>query len=909
MYYLIFGYTSCLFAQKPIIDSSVYHKWPYVCDATISNDGNYAIYNVNNVPWGNNTLVIQSTKTNWKREYPRVEHGDITSDSKLAIFEEPGDSLCLLSLESNNSRYIPHVSFYTLAGEGKWEWLAYRENTPAKMFILRNLYYGKERRFANVSNFLFSKNGNVLLLETEGKIDSNKIHELYWLNLADDSSTTIWQGEKVDNYTFDTSRCQLAFIAEEEKGNNSMIALWYYKPGMDKAVMYANERTSGVDSNLTVNTANPVFSKDGSKVFFQLIEKPLPQPKLDAVKVDIWSYNDPKLQSLQLMAGLQPKAFAAVINIDDKRIIRLQLNEEEILGSENRNRIDFELISTTKGDGAEFWWNPVSRPTIYIVSTLNGSRKILKENAACFPQYNFTFPSSPHGRWLIYFDNEQRAYFSYDRTTGVARNITKNIPAAMINDANSDLPNFGLSTLVATAVGVAGWLNNDAAILLYDEYDIWEVDPIGLKAPVNITNGYGRTHHIKFRILEEGNIHNGLSPHAILLLTAFNVISKYNGFYRKVLDAKGNPELLTMGPYNLYSVSSQLGRNESIPATLPLKARDADVWIISRRSTTEAPNYFITRDFKTYTPLSTIEPQKDYNWLTAVLIHWKTLDGTLSSGILYKPENFDPKKKYPVLFNYYEKHSDELYNFPEPQASQDNINIPYFVSRGYLVFIPDIHYKIGRVGESVVNCVISAARYLSKMPWVDAAKMGIQGHSFGGYETNYLVTHTHLFAAAAEAAGQTDFISGYGGLAYGYGGLGSSREMMYETNQSRIGATLWQRPDLYIRNSPVLKADQVRTPLLMMHNNKDGAVPFEQAVEFFTALRRLGKRVWMLQYDKEGHIVYAKDAEDYTIRLTQFFDHYLKGEAAPEWMIRGIPARWKGIRDGYELDMNAVKVH
>jgi dipeptidyl aminopeptidase/acylaminoacyl peptidase len=219
------------------------------------------------------------------------------------------------------------------------------------------------------------------------------------------------------------------------------------------------------------------------------------------------------------------------------------------------------------------------------------------------------------------------------------------------------------------------------------------------------------------------------------------------------------------------------------------------------------------------------------------------------------------------------------------------------------VVVPDIRFKIGEPGPSALNCVESAARFISKQPWADSSRMGIDGHSFGGYETNYLVTHSRLFAAAAEVAGATDFIGDYNGLTYGYGGgLGNSQQFVYETAQYRIGASLWQRPDLYIRNSPVLKANEVTTPLLMMHNMKDGSVPFAQAVEFYTGLRRSGKRVWLLQYDDGGHSVGGKDALDYTIRVSQFFDHYLKGALPPKWMTEGVPARMKGLRTGYELD-------
>jgi dipeptidyl aminopeptidase/acylaminoacyl peptidase len=282
--------------------------------------------------------------------------------------------------------------------------------------------------------------------------------------------------------------------------------------------------------------------------------------------------------------------------------------------------------------------------------------------------------------------------------------------------------------------------------------------------------------------------------------------------------------------------------------------------------------------------------------LTTELHHWKSPDGKLLQGILYKPENFDSTKKYPLIFHYYDQQSDGLNIYVEPGPS-DVLNIPYFVSNGYVVFVPDIHYTIGEPGESALRSVTSAARYLSKYSWVDTTKMGLQGHSFGGYETNYLITHTNLFAAAAEANGATDLVSSYGDLQ-----AGASARWLFEIFQFRLRATLWGRPDLYIKNSPIFKVPSVTTPLLMMHPKNDPIVPWSQAVELFNAMHRLGKTVWMLQYDEGDHGLNGKSAMDYTIRLTQFFDHYLKDAPAPLWITQGIPAKLKQVESRYELD-------
>ncbi len=240
-----------------------------------------------------------------------------------------------------------------------------------------------------------------------------------------------------------------------------------------------------------------------------------------------------------------------------------------------------------------------------------------------------------------------------------------------------------------------------------------------------------------------------------------------------------------------------------------------------------------------------------------------------------------------MIFFYYEKYSDALNDFIHPALSNGVMNIPWFVSNGYLVFVPDIYFSDGHPGRSALNSVVSAAQFLSRMPFVDSKHMGLQGHSFGGFETNYIVSRTTIFAAAAPSAGVSDLFSDYG-HDYGY----------YEGGQGRIGASLWERPDLYIENSSLFRADKVTTPILIMHNRRDGIVHFDQGLEWFNALSRLGKKVWMLSYDKEGHTIRDEKNElDYSVRLGQFFDHYLKGKPAPLWMTKGT----KGP-EGFESD-------
>jgi dipeptidyl aminopeptidase/acylaminoacyl peptidase len=300
--------------------------------------------------------------------------------------------------------------------------------------------------------------------------------------------------------------------------------------------------------------------------------------------------------------------------------------------------------------------------------------------------------------------------------------------------------------------------------------------------------------------------------------------------------------------------------------------------------------------------------------MTSEVINYPKLDGSAGQGVLYKPENFDSAKKYPVIFYYYEKLSFLANSFTTPSFSAGTIDIPWFVSRGYLVFTPDISYDVASVtgkvnGDYAVNSVVGAAKYLATKSYVNPSKMGINGHSFGGGETLYIVTHSNIFAAACAGASTVgDQMLSYLGIVRGEGGIPKLLKIAHsEYGHEKIGATLWQRPDLFIHASPVFRADKVSTPLLLMHNFDDPICDFNQSAVMFTALRRLGKPVWLLQYDHEGHVIMElKNQLDFTIRLQQFYDHYLKDSLPPTWMTRGRPAYLKSVDGGFRLD-NGIK--
>ncbi|QHS61070.1 alpha/beta hydrolase family protein [Chitinophaga agri] len=480
------------------------------------------------------------------------------------------------------------------------------------------------------------------------------------------------------------------------------------------------------------------------------------------------------------------------------------------------------LITQNTLNHPEYYWNKKILSTLYLVDTHSGDIKMIAANK---DKLLLQPAVSPTGRFMTWYDPSTGRICCYELATRHTRALIQGI-------------------------GVAQWATGDSAVFIHTNNDIWKVDPRNIAPPVNLT--HGRKQHLVFRLLFPG------------IATAFNTKTKRNGYWKwdqgRFTPATMNDALFYFPRYPL----------DKYP---PVKARDTSIYLVTAMQAGYSPNVSFTADFNTFTPLTAIHPEDGYNWMHVTLT---------KHGLLYKPADFDPQKKYPVIFHYYEESKDYLHRYLTPALSEGALNIPWYVSNGYIVFVPHIQTKKRHPGSSAAKAVIRAARYLSAFSWVDTKKIGLQGHSFGGYVTNYLVTHSTLFAAAQASAGPVDFLSGYGAVRKI---TGAAMQPLYEQGQNKMGTTPWDHPRLYLNNSPIIQADKIHTPLLLMHNDNDNAVPFAQSIELFTALRRLQKRVWLLQYTGEGHQLFKdEDRSDFTRRQQQFFDHYLKDQPMPDWM-------------------------
>jgi len=480
---------------------------------------------------------------------------------------------------------------------------------------------------------------------------------------------------------------------------------------------------------------------------------------------------------------------------------------------------------------------------------------------------------SPGGKYVLYFDERNGHWFSYRVSDGARVNLTEKIPSKFQQENNTpDLPG---------PHGSGGWTADDKSVLLYDKFDIWEVKPDGSGAHM-ITNGEGKKQSLIFRYRSMDPDERVVPANKPLLLSTVNDATRASGFYRIAsLTTTAAPEKVVM-------LDKAFGA--------PAKAKNADTVVFTLSRFEEFPDLWISdTSFKDMKKVSNANPQAaEYLMGKSELIDYVNADGKKLRAILTKPENFDPSKKYPLMVYIYEELTQGLHGYSAPNVGT-SINIPRYVSNGYVVLRPDIVYETGYPGQSAEKCVIPAVQTVLALGFIDPKRIGIQGHSWGGYQITYLVTRTNMFAAVEAGASVSNMISAYGGIRWG---TGMSRAFQYEKTQSRIGAPPWDAPLQFIENSPIFWVKKVQTPYLTIHNDEDDAVPWYQGIEWFSAMRRLGKEAYMFTFNGEKHGLRNRDNMKYwTVHMDEFFDHYLLGKPRPEWMDKGVSYLDRGRRD------------
>lgn len=901
-------------------------SWNRITENVISDNGSICGFVFE--PWdGDPAIKLYDREGIEKKSFPYASGIKLTPDSRFMIFtivtpkskltelklkktkkeDMPVNGLGIFDVANNTTDTINRVKTFKVPV--KWSgWIAYQcepskgtdkpngkqvadtssvKKTKPKTesedngyhLVIKNLTDRSSDTIKFVTGYVLAEEAPVIICSTTGDEKSLEPGVIV-INPEKNKRSYIFSDKgKFRQLTISKDGKRAAFLVSsdiKDKTGNSFSLFWW--DGSEKALLAANRGTPGLPADWIINeNARLIFGEKSDRLFFGTS----PEYKIkdttvleeDRPNVDVWHYDEGKLHTVQLADKPRDlnKSYMAVFHSDRKKIVQLatkEIPEVQLIDKGDSPKV---LAWSELPYQLESMWEGSPGPNdVWLIDLLTGTPQKIKEN------YRARIRSSPAGKYLYWYHSSDSSWYKYDIASGKEYRLTtpETLPC---HDELNDVPN------VASSYPPAGWLKDDKAFIISDRYDLWSLDPKAENPPVNITMN-GRQTVTTYSLIDFDTENDYIDPSVLQYLMAFNEKTKGSSIWSLDLRKKNPPSELMGGDF-------RIGR--------PVKARNSSSVICTMETFDMFPDYYITDlSFKDRKQITTANPQhKDYYRGTAELVRWTSLDGKEIEGLLYKPEGFNPSLKYPMIVNFYEKSSSGLYSHHIPEPGRSTIDYHYYTSNGYLIFNPDVYYKDGYPGQSAFNCVIPGIMSLIEKGFVDEKRIGAQGHSWGGYQVAYLATRTDLFAAIESGAPVVNMYSAYGGIRWE---TGLNRSFQYEHQQSRIGATIWEAPHLYWENSPLFAIDKINTPILIMSNDKDGHVPWWQGIEFFIAMRRLGKPSWLLNYNGEPHWpLKHPNRVDFQKRMSQFFAHYLKGEPMPQWMKEGIPATEKDFTLGY----------
>ena len=907
-----FGLAVCFHSSaqenKKALSHDVYDGWQRVVSPALTPDGKFISWAVNpqdgdgilyigNIATGK-TLAIprgaslkMSPQSDWAYCRIRPEHAKVRQAKidKKKKDKMPKDSLAVIRLSDFSvTKYADVESFKT--GSDAMPFVVYKYDGGA---VAVNPAAGTVDTLKHVSSYVFSRDGrSVAAIGSKSEKDSLSVDCMLLYAPSGNKRDTLSKGVPFySSPAFDRSGNRLVFLSSSdtlEKASRHCSVNLYSEGSLTEVVPASYVAPDGLVVN---ENAAPFFSASGKRIFLGLGEYIPPKDStlydFETALVDIWNYDafyTPPQQRIK-EKQIRNKTYLSVVN--DGKVVRLAGSFFDEISLTQGGDGDWALSVDNTAYRLTSAWDSNEYTDVCAVSLADGSRRDIKRKLAGSPEI------SPEGKYLYWYDCDDWKWHTYDVAKGLEAALAAD-EGSHFYDEENDRPMYPEPYDYTPE-----WMAGDSRILINDRYDVYSFSPDG-KSWARMTDG--RSSRICFRhgdpvergLTEEdrklGFRHSYRSGDTFWF-TTFSEETKQNGYASmKLSDKWGIKKLAALRPGEWFVDDFTYGQ--------PVAARDADVYAYTKGNfRTPADLYVVRGPSRKEVKLTSINPQQsEYRWGDVELVHWNAYDGTPLDGLMFIPEGIAEGEKVPLMVYFYEKNSETMFSPRTPAPSRSVVNVPMYVSNGYAVFIPDVVYKTGHPGESAYNCIVSGTEAMcDRYGFIDRDRMAIQGQSWGGYQVAYLITRTNLYKAAGAGAPVGNMTSAYGGIRWESGHV---RAMQYEHGQSRIGKSIWDEGglDLYIENSPIFHVDKVQTPVLIMANDNDGAVPWYQGIEFFSDLRRFQKPAWLLQYNKEAHnLVERRNCKDLSIRLQQFFDHYLKDAPMPAWMKHGVPV-WKKDR-------------
>jgi dipeptidyl aminopeptidase/acylaminoacyl peptidase len=813
--------------------------------------------------------------------------------------DPPKNKLVLLSLETGEQREFEKAQSFAFSNENP-VCLAVRKMKPKGRpdgekgwegtdLLIHRLDSGTRINIGNVKSFAFNKPGTFLAMIIDAEDKTGNGLQLFHVNdsriEALDNDEATYSGL---SWTREGDALALLKSRKDDKYKNphhELLAFADVGGARQKKIELDPVAIAAIPEGMTISPhRNPEWSDDRQLVFFGIHDleakdedtkpeaseqggaegeaKPgakdtgKPAGDEELAGLVIWHWQDPRLQSMQQKQESRDKnrSDLCVYQVASENTLRLadaEIPEVSVsrphrfaVGTDDRKYERFGNL-----EGSRF-------RDVYCIDLKTGKRKLVLEKA------QYVFNVSPNGTLLLYYKDDGHFYV-YDMVRGSHTNITENVEASFVDtedDHNVENP----------PRRPVGWTTDGDHVLLSDGWDIWMVSADGDEA-VNLTVN-GQQEQIRYRSpfrFDPDLL--GIDVSGPVYITAYGEWTKQGGFGR--LDPQ------QPGVEMLVWEDASFGRLE--------KLKDHEVYMFSRSTRQDPENYYVSGpDLDEPRRLTNANPhQKNFKWSAGVrLVDYTNSQGTRLQGALHLPADYIEGKKYPTIVYMYEKLSQTANRHDSPRAG--GFSAAIYTSNGYAVFNPDIIFEVNDPGMASVDCILAGLDAAIETGVVDPDRLGLHGHSWGGYQTAFLITQTDRFKAAVAGAPLTNLISMYSSI---YWNTGSANQPIFERSQGRFRGGYWDNLEAYARNSPVYHADKVTTPLLLLHNDEDGAVDWNQGIEYFNTLRRLDKPVVMLQYEGENHgLRKPANRKDYSYRMLDFFNHYLKGHDAPEWWSEGI---------------------